>query len=352
MKNNYLEVFKTLEKHLLNYPNTKDDVQYLLKITQKQIQKIKTLDDDKFEPEKLSRQDVFKLARGYEISSRTARTKVKVEKISKVIDELINKHSDCKRDYEQLGFKPIVEQTEGQKGAGNKTLIWLNIQSTVNKENIKDENQITIENNEEENSQHKFKYITYERAETGSIKRSILGRIFLKDGKLVMRSFKGYLLMISLVLSLFFNIYLLINVILTILFIDDIPNLTFWHAFFVVALLIEIPLVWYYFYKPIISLPINRVIKDPDLFMSHFNTYDTDLELYCDNSKNKVLHLTYFTATCPICESPIDLQYGKPDHNLPLVGRCKEAPHAHVYTFDRMTMKGYFLGHDGYLQNN
>lgn len=43
------------------------------------------------------------------------------------------------------------------------------------------------------------------------------------------------------------------------------------------------------------------------------------------------------------------IQAGKPDQKQPLVGRCKEAPHAHVYSFDRMTMKGCFLGVKNYL---
>ena len=43
---------------------------------------------------------------------------------------------------------------------------------------------------------------------------------------------------------------------------------------------------------------------------------------------------------------------GKPDQKAPLVGRCREAPHAHVYSFDRVTLRGYFLGHEGYLKIN
>jgi hypothetical protein len=53
----------------------------------------------------------------------------------------------------------------------------------------------------------------------------------------------------------------------------------------------------------------------------------------------------------PVSDKIRTVHYGKPDHKELLVGRCREAPHAHVYSFDRVTLKGYFLGHEEYLKN-
>ena len=78
---------------------------------------------------------------------------------------------------------------------------------------------------------------------------------------------------------------------------------------------------------------------------------------YAANNKNiplDILHntsdiyhlagkVTEFTATCPICSGVIELANGKPDQKQPLVGRCREAPHAHVYSFDRVLMSGKLL---------
>ena len=78
---------------------------------------------------------------------------------------------------------------------------------------------------------------------------------------------------------------------------------------------------------------------------------NADIEMYRDRDKDKlnVARITEFTATCSICSGLVELANGKPDQKQPLVGRCREAPHAHVYSFDRMTMKGYFLGVPSYL---
>ena len=54
----------------------------------------------------------------------------------------------------------------------------------------------------------------------------------------------------------------------------------------------------------------------------------------------------------PVSDKIRTVHYGKPDQKAPLVGRCREAPHAHVYSFDRVTLKGFFLGHEGYLEDN
>lgn len=74
--------------------------------------------------------------------------------------------------------------------------------------------------------------------------------------------------------------------------------------------------------------------------------------MYRNNDKLNVARITEFTATCPICSGVIELANGRSDQKPPLVGRCKEAPHAHVYSFDRMSMKGYFLGVPDYLKNS
>ena len=99
---------------------------------------------------------------------------------------------------------------------------------------------------------------------------------------------------------------------------------------------------------PLYRLPYYRVIKAP-MFFANINVVNADIEMYWDKDRLNVARVTEFTATCPICSGLIELADGKPDQKQPLVGRCKEAPHAHVYSFDRMSMKGYFLGVSDYL---
>ena len=65
--------------------------------------------------------------------------------------------------------------------------------------------------------------------------------------------------------------------------------------------------------------------------------------MYRDNERNKITRFTKFIATCPICTADIVLREGQPDQKAHLVGRCVESPFAHVYSFDRVTMRGKYL---------
>ena len=77
---------------------------------------------------------------------------------------------------------------------------------------------------------------------------------------------------------------------------------------------------------------------------------NADMEMYKGDSKFRITRITAFQSVCPICSVQIQIDYGKPDHKELLFGRCRESPLAHVYSFDRDTLKGFFLGHEGYLK--
>ena len=77
---------------------------------------------------------------------------------------------------------------------------------------------------------------------------------------------------------------------------------------------------------------------------------NADMEMYKGDSKFRITRITAFQSVCPICSVQIQIDYGKPDHKELLFGRCRESPLAHVYSFDRDTLKGFFLGHEGFLK--
>ena len=87
---------------------------------------------------------------------------------------------------------------------------------------------------------------------------------------------------------------------------------------------------------PIWLLPEHRVIKAPSTFLA-FNELEAEIEIYRDQDKNQI---TRFTSTCPTCAADVVLRSGQPDQKAPLVGRCVESPFTHVYSFDRVTLKG------------
>lgn len=85
------------------------------------------------------------------------------------------------------------------------------------------------------------------------------------------------------------------------------------------------------------TLPL---FKFPDPPLISFAEDHADLEMYRDKERNQITRVTKFKGTCPICASDVLLKSGKPDQKMPLVGRCVESPFAHVYSFDRVTLKG------------
>ena len=190
--------------------------------------------------------------------------------------------------------------------------------------------------------------IIYERKATSEIKPSLFTRIFFKNGELKIASFQGILLMVVLLLSFFLDIFVAIFSLLVILLLSELSNFRLWQAILYVALIPVAYLNWRYFFVPLYRLPYQRVIKAP-MFFANINVINADIEMYRDENKWNVARVTEFTSTCPICSGTIVLVQGKPDQKQPLVGRCVESPHAHVYSFDRMTMKGYFLGVPRYL---
>ena len=156
--------------------------------------------------------------------------------------------------------------------------------------------------------------------------------------------------MLLLMLSFVADILIAIFSILVILLLSDLPGFRLWQVMVLLLLIPVAYLNWRYFFMPLYVLPHHRVIKAP-MFFANINVDNADIEMYRNKDKLNIARITEFTATCPICSGVIQLANGKPDQKQPLVGRCKESPHAHVYSFDRMTMKGYFLGVPNYLQD-
>ncbi|MGP5067830.1 hypothetical protein ACTXJ2_03540 [Psychrobacter alimentarius] len=354
MKNIHLSVFEELKKQLLNFPRNTFYDHCLRIIVDAQLNKLKYLDEE-FEPEKLSRQVIYAKARGVNentVSSEIAKNKIKTDRLNVELARFIESQPDCEQAFNDIGYLPEIISSVSEGGAKNRTYVWMSIKAIENEgmngEQIaksaaldSDEN---IENDEDLSS------IAYERKAASEIKPSLFTRLFFKKGELRILSFRGILLMVLLMLSFLVDIFVAIFSLLVILLLSDLPNFKLWQAVLFVAFIPLAYLNWRYFFMPLYMLPYHRVVKAP-MFFANINVVNADIEMYWDKDKLNVARVTEFTATCPICSGVIELVNGKPDQKQPLVGRCRESPHAHVYSFDRMTMKGYFLGVPDYLIN-
>ena len=355
MKNKHLVVFSELHDQLLNYPRDTLWDKYLQIIVNEQLRKIE-YSDEGFEPEKLSRQQIYAKAKNVDekrVDSQLAKNAVKISKLELTLAAFIEDQPDCKRAFINLGYKPIIVTSASGGGSKNKTLIWMDIEVIENEDVAQEriDESAAVESDEEVEDTEDVSSVTYERKATSDIKLSLLVRLFFKKGELKMLSVSGISLMLLLILSALVDIFIVIYSILVLLLLSDLPSFKLWQAIVFVVFIPVAYLNWRYFLMPLQSLPQHRVIKAP-MFFANINDDNADIEMYRNKDKLNIARVTEFTAVCPICSGVIELANGRPDQKPPLVGRCKEAPHAHVYSFDRMTMKGYFLGVSDYLKNS
>ena len=353
MENKHLDVFEELHDQLLNYPRNTLWDEYLKVIVREQLKQFK-YSDSGFEPEKLSRQQIYARAKKTDenrVDSQTAKNAVKTSKLKSTLTAFIDSQPDCKKAFLQLGYKPIIVATTSDGGSKNKALLWMDIQA-INSANVEQEHidEVSLLETDEDSDDEDLSSVTYERKATSDIKLSLLVRLFFKKGELKMLSVSGISLMLLLMLSALVDILIVIYSILVLLLLSDLPSFKLWQAMVFLVFIPVAYLNWRYFLMPLQSLPQHRVIKAP-MFFANINDDNADIEMYRNKDKLNIARVTEFTAVCPICSGVIELANGRSDQKPPLVGRCKEAPHAHVYSFDRMTMKGYFLGVPDYLIN-
>lgn len=310
--------------------------------------------DEEFEPEKLSRQVIYAKARGVNentVSSQIAKNKIKTDRLNVELARFIESQPDCEQAFKDIGYLPEVISSVSEGGAKNKTYVWMSIKAIKNEEVDEEEqiaNSTTFKSEYDIEEDEELSSVTYERKAASEIKPSLFTKLFFKKGELKILSFRGVLLMVLLMLSFLVDICIAIFSLLVILLLSELSNFRLWQVMLFVAFIPVAYLNWRYFFMPLYMLPYHRVVKAP-MFFANINVDNADIEMYRNKDKLNIARITEFNAICPICSGLIELANGKPDQKLPLVGRCREAPHAHVYSFDRMTMKGYFLGVPRYL---
>lgn len=68
------------------------------------------------------------------------------------------------------------------------------------------------------------------------------------------------------------------------------------------------------------------------------------LELYRPQTgQQRRARIVKYAAQCPSCGAQILLDHGEPDFPRRLVGRCRNSPREHVFSFDKATLSGYRL---------
>lgn len=223
------------------------------------------------------------------------------------------------------------------KGKGNHSLYWLQLRKLDTNEDIERPSR-DIHSSAPAIPEEPLAH--YSRTNKGEVKPGFLVRWLLRDGELRNRSRQGLFLLGSLFLGTVIWTLMLAVVLLGIAF--DTKPLNAQQLISGLVALAGFWFVWRQSYEPWFRLINDRVVKAP-VWVPALLEDACELEMY-RHDKQKWIRLVRFTADCPLCGGQIELMTGHPEHHLPLVGRCLEAPHAHVFSFDRTRMLGAYIG--------
>lgn len=297
--------------------------------------------------------------------------KIKKDDLQNKLEEVIDAHETGKNYFSDLGLLPKVGETSSDKNEAKQfwiELIEINtssnvIQADISKINSKADSRAFKDVHTDhgiEKSINEDKYalaksnelvVEYQRESPEAVKGSYFSKLFFNNNELKIKTVKGIGFMLLLMVSFLANIFF--AVVFIWLFIDalnsDRAELSFINILLMLGFVAYAYFTYRFVYKPLHSLPRTRIVKAPDFLIST-NQFNAELELFRPTDYN-IARITEYISTCPICNSKIELDYGKPDHKYYMVGRCRGDPHAHVYSFDRILMKGYFLGHEGYFDH-
>ena len=100
-------------------------------------------------------------------------------------------------------------------------------------------------------------------------------------------------------------------------------------------------LAWHFGARPWIQLVDDRIRMADDFWTSGARQAQFELVRKDDGRYIQLVH--YVSPECPICAAKIYVESGRREFHHRLVGRCSESPREHVFSFDRVTLKGYPL---------
>ena len=106
-----------------------------------------------------------------------------------------------------------------------------------------------------------------------------------------------------------------------------------------IVLLMLLWVLWSALLRPVFILIDDRIGMTPSTLNLLSTEVDGQWEFFREGDQRWV-QLVRYTAPCPRCGATLRLAKGEPDWRRRLVGRCAESPREHVYSFDRVTLRG------------
>lgn len=238
--------------------------------------------------------------------------------------------NSIRRRTEQMGLKhlPVIASSETKGGAGNQRIYWLATQPVEASDVGPPAGQAR-------------RQVIYARTENGEVQPTLLLRLIFRKGVLENRSWRGVLMLTTVLLGMGFLLLWVFSSIWSLSAIDQMLTLRQLASSVLVVFFAWI--TWQGLHQPWVELVESRVVKAPAPLLS-LKEDSAELEMYRDDAKKPWTRFVRFSSDCPFCGGRILLAGGKPDHQMPLVGRCGESPHAHVFSFDRARLSGVYIG--------
>lgn len=223
-----------------------------------------------------------------------------------------------------LDQMPVIRSVNGEGGRGNELGFWLDVAPLPS-----------------EQGEHTLNRIEYRRTEAGAVKPAWLLCWMFRDGELKNRSWRGLSLFIAVLVGIVLSMIWVFTGLWSISNIDQALTLRQIGvtAFFGVCAW----LIWVSFYRPWVRLVDERVVKAPAALLAFWED-SAEIEMHRDSEKQQWIRFVRFSGDCSLCSGRVLLMPGIPEHRQPLVGRCSESPHAHVFSFDRARLEGVYVG--------
>ena len=182
--------------------------------------------------------------------------------------------------------------------------------------------------------------IRYTRIPATEIKPSFLVRPFLGK-ELKNRSWRGALFLLGFIfVGALFSVLVPVLLLLSLVYGSSAIELKQLLKLLFVAAIFW--LVWQQVFEPFFKLIDSRVVQAP-AWITGVLEDPCELERY-RKSDGQWTRLVRFSGECTLCGGRVELRKGRPDQLYPLVGRCVNSPHAHVYSFDRTLLNGSYIG--------
>ncbi len=235
-----------------------------------------------------------------------------------------------RRRAEQMGLKslPVIASSEAKGGAGNQRVFWLATRPVE----ASDRGSLGAQANQD---------IVYTRTENGEVQPALFLRLIFRKGVLQNRSWRGLMMLITVLFGMGSLLLWVLASIWSLSTIDQALTLRQLASSVLVVCLAWF--IWRGMHQPWVELVDNRVVKAAAPLLA-LKEDSAELEMYRDDEKRPWTRFVRFSSDCPFCGGRILLAEGKPDHQMPLVGRCGESPHAHVFSFDRARLTGVYIG--------